>query len=190
MQVSNPVAFFAADNNGVIIELPTVPAAGAGPFTGSLVFGIGTESNNGLGTATVYALDPNAGVFTVNYNNQSFVNSFIDSGSNANYFVDGSIPTCVNGTVGVGFFCPTATLSLSASNLGTNNASNMVSFSVANAGDLFNGNTSAVAFANLAAANPDSTSFDWGLPFFFGRNVYTAISDQNTPGGIGPYFAY
>jgi hypothetical protein len=190
MQVSNPVAFFAADNNGVIIELPTVPAAGAAPFTGSLVFGIGTESNNGLGTATVYALDPNAGVFTVNYNNQSFVNGFIDSGSNANYFVDGSIPTCVNGTVGAGFFCPTATLSLSASNLGTNNASNMVSFSVANAGDLFNGNTSAVAFADLAAANPDNTSFDWGLPFFFGRNVYTAISDQNTPGGIGPYFAY
>jgi Protein of unknown function (DUF3443) len=190
MQVSNPVAFFAADNNGVIIELPTVPAAGAAPFTGSLVFGIGTESNNGLGTATVYTLDPIEGVFSVTYNNQTYDNSFIDSGSNANYFVDGSIPTCASDTVGAGFFCPTSTLNLSATNVATNNVSNTVAFSVANAGDLFNGNAAGVAFANLAAANPASDSFDWGLPFFYGRAVYTAIADQNTPAGVGPYYAY
>jgi len=32
--------------------------------------------------------------------------------------------------------------------------------------------------------------FDWGLPFFYGRNVYAAIEQQSTPGGVGPYFAY
>jgi Protein of unknown function (DUF3443) len=189
-QVSNPVAFFAADNNGVIVELPVVPAAGAAPFTGSLVFGIGTESNNGLGSATVYALDPTFGVFTVNYNNQAYDNSYIDSGSNAIYLVDSTIPTCTNAGAGQGFSCPTSTLSLAATNIGTNNTSNTVAFSVANAADLFNNNAAAVAFANLAAPSPDSTTFDWGLPFFFGRNVYTAIADQNTPGGIGPYYAY
>ncbi|MDQ1387146.1 MAG: hypothetical protein QOF56_600, partial [Acidobacteriaceae bacterium] len=32
--------------------------------------------------------------------------------------------------------------------------------------------------------------FDWGLPFFYGRNVYTAIETKSTPGGTGPYWAY
>jgi hypothetical protein len=189
-QVSNPVAFFPNDNNGVIVVLPSVPSGGSATLTGSLVFGIGTESNNGLGTATVYTVDPVEGVFSVTYNNQSYDNSFIDSGSNANYFVDASIPTCASDTVGAGFFCPSATLNLSATIVATNNVSNTVAFSVANAGDLFNGNAAGVAFANLAAANPASDSFDWGLPFFYGRAVYTAISDQNTPAGVGPYYAY
>jgi hypothetical protein len=33
-------------------------------------------------------------------------------------------------------------------------------------------------------------SFDWGLPFFFGRTVFTAIEGMSTPGGTGPYFAF
>jgi hypothetical protein len=28
------------------------------------------------------------------------------------------------------------------------------------------------------------------LPFFYGRNVFTAIEGQNTPAGLGPYVAY
>jgi hypothetical protein len=35
-----------------------------------------------------------------------------------------------------------------------------------------------------------STIFDWGLPFFYGRNVYAAVEQQSTPGGSGPYIAY
>src|SRR5580704_1579006 len=56
-QVPNPVSLFATDNNGVIIELPTVPAGGSSTVTGALVFGIGTESNNALGSATTYAVN-------------------------------------------------------------------------------------------------------------------------------------
>src|SRR4029077_17923482 len=52
-QVQNPVALFASDNNGVLIELPAV--SGAQPsLSGSLIFGIGTQSNNALGHAAVY----------------------------------------------------------------------------------------------------------------------------------------
>jgi hypothetical protein len=184
-EVSNPVAFFATDNNGVVLELPSVPAAGASSLTGSLIFGIGTESNNALGTATVYTLDPDTGNLSITFNNSTFSSSFIDSGSNANYFVDSAINTCTSG-----FFCPPSTLSLSATVTGINNASNSVSFSVANADDLFNGNTSGVAFNNLAAPESDTDSFDFGLPFFLGRNVFTAIADQSTPGGNGPYVAF
>ena len=184
-EVSNPVAFFATDNNGVVVVLPNVPAAGSTTLTGSLIFGIGTESNNALGSAMIYTLDPDTGNLSITFNNSTFSESFIDSGSNANYFVDSSIPTCTSG-----FFCPSGTLSLSATVTGINNASTAVSFDVANADDLFNGNTSGVAFNNLAAPESDTDSFDFGLPFFLGRSVYTAIADQSTPGGNGPYIAF
>ena len=38
---------------------------------------------------------------------------------------------------------------------------------------------------------PDGTAFTaWGLSFFFGRTIYTAIEGQSTSGGVGPYFAF
>jgi hypothetical protein len=39
-------------------------------------------------------------------------------------------------------------------------------------------------------AGPNPGGFAWGLPFFFGRTVFTAIDGQTTPGGVGPYFAF
>ena len=111
-QVRNPVSLFATDNNGVILELPAVPIggqAGIAAGQGSLVFGIGTQSNNGLGSAVVLPLDSNpndpawAGITTV-YNGVSYPNaaenttlvangsftfgSFLDSGSNGFFFLD------------------------------------------------------------------------------------------------------
>jgi len=55
--VQNPVTLFATDNNGVIIELPAVSGVETS-VTGSLIFGIGTQSNNALGSATVYTSIP------------------------------------------------------------------------------------------------------------------------------------
>ena len=66
-QVQNPVAAFATDNNGVIIELPAVSGAEAS-VSGSLIFGIGTQSNNGLGGATVFGTDA-FGDFNTTYQN-------------------------------------------------------------------------------------------------------------------------
>jgi hypothetical protein len=130
-------------------------------------------------------LDPDTGNLSITFNNSAFSSSFIDSGSNANYFVDSAIPTCTSG-----FFCPTSTLSLSATITGINDASNAFTFSVANADSLFDNNPSGVAFNNLAAPESDSDTFDFGLPFFLGRFVYTAIADESTPGGNGPYVAF
>src|SRR5262249_23819835 len=50
-QLQNPVWKFARDNNGVVINLPSVMPAGAETSSGSMIFGIGTQSNNGLGSA-------------------------------------------------------------------------------------------------------------------------------------------
>ncbi|MGA8621356.1 MAG: DUF3443 domain-containing protein [Candidatus Sulfotelmatobacter sp.] len=184
-QVQNPVVAFASDNNGVILELPAVSGAEA-TLSGSLVFGIGTQSNNGLGSATVYNTDPN-GDFTTVYKNNTYSQSFIDSGSNGYFLPDSSIPQCAQNSGASGFYCPTSTENLSATNQGNTVGSGTVDFSVANAVTLFS-NASDSVFGDLGG--PASGYFDWGLPFFYGRNVYTAIEGTSAPGGTPPYWAY
>jgi Protein of unknown function (DUF3443) len=187
-QVQNPVSLFSTDNNGVLIKLP----AASGPeasLSGSLIFGIGTQSNNGLGTASVYPVD-DYGNFITTYNSQTYNQSFIDSGSNGLYFLTAAatgIPACADANY---FYCPSSTENLSATTVGSTGApSASVSFSVANADSLFNDNPNATVFGQLGGPNSIS-GFDWGLPFFYGRNVFTAIYGQSTPGGTGPYWAY
>lgn len=195
-QVSNPVAAFAADNNGVIIELPAVAASGASTVSGSLIFGIGTQANNGLGSAQVYTVSTDNGSLITTFSGSTLNDSFIDSGSNAFYFPDSSIPTCASNSSAPGFFCPTSTLSLTATLQGQNGTSASVSFSVANANSLFSGATPVTAASNLGAPNTattgfnSSSTFDWGLPFYYGRNVFTAIEQHNTSAGQGPFFAF
>ncbi len=180
-QVINPVALFTTDNNGVIIELPAV-SGGEATVSGSLIFGIGTQTNNALGTAKIY-MAPD-GTFTTTYKNQPYAASFVDSGSNGYFFTDSSIPACSDND----FYCPSSTENLSAVNQ-AGAASGTVDFSVANADALF-ANESDSAFGDLGGPVSKSNSFDWGLPFFYGRNVFTAIEGMSTPGGVGPFWAY
>ena len=187
-QLQNPVALFSADNNGVILQLPSVPAAGAATATGSLIFGIGTQSDNGLGSATVLGVNPSTGNIVTTFNNQTYTNSYIDAGSSLLFFGINIYPRCTG--IGQGFYCPPTTQNLSATLRGTGNPTSIVSFSVANADQVFGANPSFNAFNNLAAPSGDTTTFAWGLPFFFGRNVYTAIEGRSSPGGTGPYVAF
>ncbi|MGH9454438.1 MAG: DUF3443 family protein, partial [Terriglobia bacterium] len=138
------------------------------------------------GSATVYAADPNYGNFTTVFNGQTYNDSsFLDTGSNGLYFPDSQIPTCQDYTF---WYCPTASVNLSATNQGYGNgATGTVNFVVGNA-DTLTALQSTAAVNGLAGPNPGS--FDWGLPFFFGRKVFTAIEGADTPGGQGPYWAY
>ncbi len=186
-QVQNPVALFGADNNGVIVELPA--ASSPSPtLTGSLVFGIGTQSNNALHGATVYTVDQ-FGNFTTTYQGKSYSSSFIDSGSNGYFFLDTAltgIPVCSGANSG--FYCPTSTQNLTATNQGAQGGSGSINFSVANADSLFN--SSNFVFPNLAGPVTSADYFDWGVPFFLGRDVYVAIDGKSTSGGSGPFWAY
>ena len=65
-----------------------------------------------------------------------------------------------------------------------------MNFSVANAVTLMASNPGFAAFGNLGAPQFIANSFDWGLPFFYGRKVYTAIDGASTPAGPGPYVAF
>jgi hypothetical protein len=190
-QIQNPVASFAADNNGVIIELPAVTGAEAS-VTGSLIFGIGTQTNNGLGSAKVFGTDQ-FGTFSTTYNGTAYQQtSFLDSGSNGIYYLDSNttgFPLCSQVTF---LYCPTSTQTITVTNNGTNGASGSATFTVGNGLSLLSSGNNA-AINGLGGPGPSilgSGIFDFGLPFFFGRNVYTAIVGKSTPGGTGPYTAY
>jgi hypothetical protein len=187
-QLQNPVTLFSSDNNGVVIQLPAVPAAGSQTVSGSMIFGIGTQSNNGLGGATVLTTDPNLGTITTTLNGQVFTNSYIDIGTSTIHFGIDNFPIC-NG-IGLGFYCPATTQNLAATLRGANQATEGVGFSVANADQLFNGNPTFNVFNDVAAPAGDTSTFGWGSPFFYGRTVFTAIEQRSTPGGMGPYFAF
>ncbi len=205
-QVANPVVDFATDNNGVIVELPSASSPAA-TLSGSLVFGIGTESNNQLpSSATVFTLACDA--FTTVFDGQTFgvtntatcagPYSFIDSGSNGLFFPNvTNIPEC-SSNIGEGeldgFYCPSATETLSATMVGEDGASKPVSFSVGNSQELLlnEGTASDAVQPTLAGTNPTGYGFDWGLPFFYGVNVYSSIDGKGVPSGApaAPWWAY
>src|SRR5579864_1616199 len=183
-QVSNPVALFPSDNNGVVLQMSAVPASAASS-SGSLIFGIGTQSNNGLGAAQIFAPDNNGNLKTV-FKGTTY-EGFLDSGSNAYFFLDSTTTGMTNcSSPNSGFYCPAATTKFSATNnSGTGGAAaSTVNFSIDNADQLFM-NTSNFVFPTLGGSN--GTTFDWGLPFFFGRSVFVAFEQ---PAGSGPYWAY
>jgi hypothetical protein len=184
-QVTNPVFNFPVDNNGVIVELPKVNDVAA-TVTGSMIFGIGTEANNTLpSTATLFTLDSSDN-FTTNFNGQALTSSFIDSGSNGLFFPDASLNICADDN---SWYCQAAT-NLSATNVDPNNGAttNTVNFSVDSFDTVTAANPTDAAFSNLAG--PNAGGFDWGLPFFYGRTVFTAIDGTTTPNGNGPFWAY
>ncbi len=188
-QVANPVSGFGSDNNGVLVQFPSVPDGGSLTSNGLLIFGIGTQTNNGLGDSTVYPVPDtgnNAGNFTTMFNGSSYPQSFIDSGSNGFFFPDSSIPMCN------GWYCPTNSPDdLTAVNQGSNGQSGPTThFSIENANTLFSTNNTAFSTLGGPAIGGANSSFDWGLSFFFGRDVFTAIENMGAPGGTPPYFAY
>ncbi|MEO8048911.1 MAG: DUF3443 family protein [Acidobacteriota bacterium] len=193
-QLQNPVWMFQQDNNGLAIVLPQVGATGAVSAVGSMVFGIGTRSNNGLAGARAQAAD-GFGNFTTTFNGVAYSSSFIDSGSGGYYFLDSSttsLPNCAANSFAAGFYCPSTPANFTAINSGPNpngtevQVSVNVAFPIANALPLIA--SPALAFNNIGGPNPGV--FDWGLPFFFGRTVFVGIEGQNTPAGRGPYWAY
>jgi hypothetical protein len=184
-QVMNPVANFTSDNNGTIIRLPALPAGGQAIATGELVFGIGTQRNNALpSNANVIPLDRD-GFFTTVYKAGTFVKGAIDSGSNTTTFKDTTIP------VDEWFrYAPSATLSLSALLKPSNGvtAPATVSFQVANMANLMAGQYA--AHDALGTYTSSSSYFIWGLPFFFGRSVYTVLEDARIGAQTGPFVAF
>ncbi|HEX8814110.1 MAG TPA: DUF3443 family protein [Terriglobales bacterium] len=209
-QVTNPVVAFATDNNGSLITFPAAPAPTA-TVSGTLTFGIGTESNNGIGAATVYApqaTQNNGWVITTNYNingaNMSLPFSFFDSGSSALFINNPNNTTIAVCSDNTGFFCPPGTgyTGQVATNLGANGTSGTVTFGISNADLLFTDFPTDYGLSGLAGPFATATDcstgttdpncgFDWGFPFFYGRTVYTSIDETVVNGQVQtPWWAY
>jgi hypothetical protein len=192
-QVLNPVPLFAADNNGSLIELPAVAVDGAASVTGSLIFGIDTRANNASGAETVLGLD-GIGDFTTTLNGLAY-RSLLDSGTNGTYFDDADNDSDLTACTTSGFtsfYCPASTQTFSAVLAGTNGTSATATFSVGNAETLFAAaNTAFPTLAGTFSTSKTNTpTFDWGLPFYYGRRVATAIENHSTSLATGPYMAF
>lgn len=203
-QVTNPVTKFGADNNGIIVELPSVPDGGAAGLTGQIVFGIGTEANNAYGgTSVVLPADTTTGAVTTTYTSQqagakpvTYTDSWFDTGSFAFVFSDAGIPVCVQPGE-TNLYCPPQLLNLQAtvSSPTTPADTTTVTFSV---DDPANVPAGSIAVSTLGGPVPANLSglkpFIWGLAFFFGQNTYFAYTGASVTSGAtmlnGPFYAY
>jgi len=217
-QLQNPVGLLNGNNTGVVVSLPAVTSTGVGnspganSLSGTLFFGVNTAPNNQVGTThTIYNVN-SSGELTSVFAGSTLSQSFIDSGSNAYFFNDPSINVCTDNQ----FFCPASTFSGSATITGANNGSTLtVPFLIDNADALFFDYTGTlipygppvctatggcVGLANVLTALPTlggpngstiTNAFDWGLPFFFGRDVYVLFEPSTgTTNSTAPSIAF
>jgi hypothetical protein len=196
-QVMNPVAGLATNNNGTVIRLPALPAGGQVRVTGQLIFGVGTQANNALpANANILQVDGN-GLFTTQYQGRAIINSAIDSGTNGYAFSDTTIPTTGE------WYTPPSDQALSATMASTNGTGNpvMVQFSIGNATNMMGSGYAAydnlgMYLASLPVYDVSTNNmlseegFLWGLPFFYGRTVYTVLENARVGTQAGPFVAF
>jgi hypothetical protein len=189
-QVRNPVAALPTDMNGVVVRIPAVPVGGAPSVQGELVLGIGTRTNNeppaGL---TAFPLDPLTGLLqtTISGAPPPPAPSFLDTGSNGIFFpaTTADLTTCPSPDNS--WFCPASPVTVSATTSSVQGSpSAAVTFRIESLQAL--GPSVGVAHVGGPAVGPSSV--DFGLPFFFGRDVYVVIEGRPSPLGVGPRIAY
>jgi hypothetical protein len=188
-QVANPVPFFPTDNNGVALQFPAISSGGATALSGWLVLGIGTQDNNIPSGVNTFPADTN-GYFQTIFNGKTYSSSFIDSGSNGLFFPGtGLLPACDATGGAFGFFCPSSLTNFTAVQAGKNGSPMVnVNFQVMNAQQALATTNPNIIFNNLGGSFPNS--FDWGLPFYIGRTVFSGIDGKSSSLGTGPYFAW
>ena len=194
-QVANPVFSFPSDNNGILLSLPSLSSGGApAPVYGTLTFGLNTQNDNSLSGLTIYKISAsNSCGSNDSYLEASFTGGasgscgFLDSGSNGLFFGTG---TFTSGSETFTFcntywYCPSpspAPISLTLT--GANNTTGSFDLSVLSESTI--ANTNNIAWNDLAGPYGNTSTFDAGLPFFFGRTV--AVGYQT--GSQNPFWAF
>lgn len=175
----------STDTNGVVLRLPAIDPNGALSVDGTLLLGVGTQANNAINGAAIIPVDSSY-AFTATYKGTTIPGSFVDSGSNGFFFHDASIPTCSNSS----WLCPASDVTNDVTFTGGNGASYGTSFTVRNAMTLF-GNASA-AYNDLAGDAFVGSVMDFGLAFFYGKDVYVVNEGASIPGTsvVGPANAF
>jgi len=175
--VGNPVSLFPTDNNGIVFDMPGISSAGAVNVQGSIYFGIGTQSNNQLGSAVQYQQP-----FLTQINGNSYFVG-IDSGTPwLGVLNDGvfGLPLC--GSV----YCPPSPVNFTYEIVGTNGAT-------------FNANLTAAdptaaqqagmtADQTIMGAGPGGNTIMLGFPFFYNMKLFFSWANPAT--GSTNYVAF
>jgi hypothetical protein len=197
-QVTNPVALFPTDNNGIIVDLPALQNAnGDATVQGQILFGVATQTDNALPATglTVLGADAASGDFTATLSGgTTALPSLIDSGTDHYSFADSdpNMAPCLTSNSSAqwsGYYCPIVSpqpVSVVNTGVGPNNATNTVQFAIHNPNTFV---ATATAFINLGGGQ-GSSRITWGMPFFYGRKVYIGIEAKSSGTYTGPYYAY
>lgn len=194
----NTVAQFATNNNGVVLSLPAVGASGsATPVSGTLTFGVSTQSNNTPVASTMAVLNDGGndainGTFATQVGG-TWYTAYIDSGTDVVYFndtADKSLTACSSKGNWAGWYCPSTpqAIPFTLANSGTKTAKGTLNYSVASAQNVVT--SSAIAYSNVGGADGSSdttnNSIGFGLSTFFGHNMYFLFQGKTAPGtGLG-----
>ena len=207
-QVSNPVAFFnGSDNNGVMLTMGSLGSTNeANSGSGTLYFGIGTQTDNALGSSTkAYALSLNTlngiaydSIFAT-YNGNSYP-AYVDSAENflflldpatvAAYSAGAGITSCPGAVPLSEYYCTSSAPSLPFTIKDSGTDSSTVTLTIGNGTTLYNSSVanggSNTAFSNLAGGYSGLVNDEviLGMPFFYGRTVYVGIAGQAPPSGL------
>ena len=195
-QDQNPVHLLPTDHQGVLISFPSSITSPEGSATGSLILGIGSQSDNTPASGVkAYDADQN-GNFQTTFNGIIYSSSngyaFIDSGSDGDFFPDPQIPNSGSPDYYYEPSSPETLTATIASASGTTNNNNNINFSfIIQTPPILGSGFSDGVIPNLGF---DQTGgFDWGLPFFFlKQNVFVGINGQTITSlnATGPFWAF
>jgi hypothetical protein len=187
-QVPNPISRFASDNNGMTLSFPAVPQGGSASVTGTMTFGINTESNNA--PPTVQQLTTTASATTIATYNGQTMQAILDSGSGAYYFPNASITECPLSFSSAPWLCPSQTSLQTATLQGELGGSLGIDFDIYNAVSELTGSSNGAHAGIGENTNLFGVSLlDLGLPYFFGKTITFGIQgNDNFTAGTWPFF--
>lgn len=188
-QVANPVAMLPENNNGITIHFEPISSTGGINIGGTVNFGVNTNYLNTVTTSNVYTADLSQGLplFNANYNSTNYL-AFLDTGTNTLAMSNSGLPSCASPYND--FLCPQNTTNLSINNINSNGTAIPSVISIANTMTLLSYNQS--AYNNLGSTLPfgEGNLLDYGLPFFYGKNIQLVFEDSQSNLGTGPFWAW
>ena len=194
-QVSNPIAFLPANNNGYTIQFDNIESVGSLTAKGTITFGVNTASDNIVKPSNIYPALNYTGYPTFNsiFESSSYY-SLLDSGSSVLFlsedmYTTAQIAVC-NGDY-QGLLCPISPTTIKINNINSFGTEVPTSITISNAVDLINSGNS--AFNNLGGVLPNwgFSLMDYGMPFFYGKSVQIVFDGHSAEGiGNGPLWAW
>ncbi len=185
-EVSNTVAQFSSDNNGVMLTLPSESGT-ASSATGTLTFGVDTQADDSQAGFSVLTTTYN-GMMNGLFDGKSYPQTFVDSGSNTLALTMPSMSTYSSS--GSSWINPSVATAYSVQlTSATGSANYTSSVTLVPAGSyLYSGMPVMPNAAIALSGNPGMQ--DFGLPFFYGRTVAVTFSGQRTNEGTGPEIGF